>query len=142
MKPKVCRIQRISFPSLLRVLCISGHGDGLVPASHYRSIKQRKCCLSSKKDIAHWLFLVVPFENNLFPSTDQMSNQISNGSRRGTALSSVDFYRRVPKDLTEVSSVVNKAEPSGTFRILRRILREGYQREVAQYRLFLKSEPF
>jgi len=58
-----------------------------------------------QKDIAHWLFLVVPFENNLFPSTDQMSNQISNGSRRGTALSSVDFYRRVPKDLTEATAL-------------------------------------
>ena len=31
-----------------------------------------------------------------------MSNNINGGGRRGNALSSVDFYRRVPKDLTEV----------------------------------------
>ena len=32
-----------------------------------------------------------------------MSNNISGGGRSRNAMSSVDFYRRVPKDLTEVS---------------------------------------
>jgi hypothetical protein len=31
-----------------------------------------------------------------------MSNNINGGGRSRNALSSVDFYRRVPKDLTEV----------------------------------------
>jgi hypothetical protein len=35
-------------------------------------------------------------------SSSTMSNQINGGRARTNALSSVDFYRRVPKDLTEV----------------------------------------
>jgi len=31
-----------------------------------------------------------------------MSNNINGGGRGRNAMSSVDFYRRVPKDLTEV----------------------------------------
>lgn len=34
-----------------------------------------------------------------------MSNNINGGGRRGNALSSVDFYRRVPKDLTEATAL-------------------------------------
>jgi hypothetical protein len=36
-----------------------------------------------------------------------MSNNINGGGRSRNAMSSVDFYRRVPKDLTEVRSLIS-----------------------------------
>ena len=39
-------------------------------------------------------------------TTTTMSNQISSGTRGSNAMSSVDFYRRVPRDLTEVKTSI------------------------------------
>ena len=45
-----------------------------------------------------------------------MSNQINGGRGKYSAISSVDFYRRVPKDLTEVRALEMGFAFSGEFR--------------------------
>ena len=42
-----------------------------------------------------------------------MSNQINGGRGKTSALGSVDFYRRVPKDLTEVRASRLNLPPRG-----------------------------
>ena len=51
-----------------------------------------------------------------------MSNQINGGRGRTNALSSVDFYRRVPKDLTEVRNREIISPSRGSLRRLLRIV--------------------
>ena len=66
--------------------------------------KNTACLFRLELPIQHshlsWLQSILPLRS---ACCGNMSNNINSGGRRN-ALSSVDFYRRVPKDLTEVSS--------------------------------------
>ena len=55
-----------------------------------------------------------------------MSNNINGGGRGRNAMSSVDFYRRVPKDLTEVRFGEDKYSSSFLLRVLLAICMVGY----------------